>query len=527
MVRDRRGVTAVTFAIMAVVLLSLVGLTAEAGLWIMTRNGEQIVSDNAAIAAALSVYEASGQSGAAAIASSAAEDSISLNGWDSASNQPMPFSTNVIYPPATNPVANAVSVVETQVIAQIQPIIATLLTKDSTPFNAGVQSIAGLVPIGSACVLSTGSANDLTIGAGQLATNCFYVSDATDNGAITVNTAANVNVYGFVTPGNCKNCAEATQGFHRPVSEYQPPVVDPFLTTIQHALQASLPGSVKCVQSSDYQPPGTHSQTRPLMTLVPATGIPGDATYTQPPPGGPYWVNCNTDVLIASGVDVQLTPGIYFFYNASLTVQNGASIACVAGVQPCDVTGLIAGTGVTFVFTGAAGPGNPTSTGPNCDTAANGNAPRLITLTSGPPSGPALKMCPGANVLLSPPSTSDTYTTQNFWPQLRGVLFWRDGQLAPGSAVAPVADIQAANPFSSFSGISAPTYTILNGLMYFPGGFVNFGANSPVFGGSVPQVACATLVAGGINLVNQGSIFQDCAVRGFQTPQVLAVRILQ
>ncbi len=485
-----------TFAVMAFSLLGLVGLTIEAGSWIMTRSAVQAAADGASIAAVLASNE-----GVDPI--HAASDSLGRNGF-------VADGANVTVAISVTPTAGTVlATAETTITTRTVPLLASLFVGESA-FNIAARSGAGLQLAGSACVLST--ASDLLINAPQLGRNCAYASDTDGAGSITVN-AANVDVYAFVTSGGCQGCTASSRGLTRPVSAFQPPVVDPFAQAIQQARQASLPASasaLRCVPAA----------SAPASELVPATGIPGDPTYTT---GAPYWAYCDTDVIVAAGTNAVLGPGIYYFWNASLTVQNGAAVACQTspGVA-CDPTNLIAGTGVTFVFTGPGGGGAPTSSGPACDI-SGGITPGKVNVTGLAPSGPALKICPTGNVRLSPPSNADV-SPENFDPALHGVLVWRDGRLAAGVLSNPVADIQATSPYSSVSG-GPPPFTVLNGLLYFPNAFVNFGANNAVYGGSAPQVACTTLVAGGVNLVNDRSIFQDCASRGLTTPRVLTVRV--
>jgi len=515
-IRDRRGITGITFGVMALVLIGLVGLSTEGGMWLMTRSALQAGADGAAIAGSLAVNESPTHS--ASVAEPAADDALARNGW---TVNPPTVTATVTSLTASPTGSVASSVVEVDMTAQIVPLFSGLFVGNEA-FNAVVRSVAGLVPIETACVLST--AADLTVAAAQLSTNCAYAAGTRDSTSIDV-ASGNVNVFAFVTPGDCQNCPTSARALKRPLSSFQPPVIDPYQQSVQQALQPSLAafsgGSAACAaQLPNPLPTPLVSGTSGVLTasgMQPAS-LTGGAPYTT--------LYCNADVVVAKGTDAVLAPGTYVFVNAALTVQNGATLRCeVAPNVPCDPTGLIAGTGVTFVFTGTAGGQNPSGPGPDCDLALPGLPQGSIYVTSTSPSGPSLKICPGANVLLSPPSANDSQAA-NLFPALRGVLVWRDGQLGPGAAATPVADIEASNPYATYTG-GAPPYTVMNGLMYFPGAYVTFGANNAALGGVTPQVTCATLVAGGIALANQMSIFQDCAPYGFATPQVLAARLLR
>jgi Flp pilus assembly protein TadG len=60
---DRRGATAVMFAVTSIALAGLVGLGAEAGNWYVMKRAGQNAADAAAIAGALTLGTASGASG--------------------------------------------------------------------------------------------------------------------------------------------------------------------------------------------------------------------------------------------------------------------------------------------------------------------------------------------------------------------------------------------------------------------------------------------------------------------------------
>ena len=479
---DQRGVTAMTFAIVSFVLLGMTGLATEAGSWYLARGSAQAAADGAAVAAALALNAGSDPNAAALTAA----DSAVRNGFTNGGT----VSVTVNIPPATGPFAGDALKAETIVTLRLPPLLARLFLGDDITINAG--AVAALLPISTACVLSTSTTSnggDLVVNAPQFANGCSYASNA--NGATAINiygvNPSDVNVYAFSTSGDCSGCPPVNPAFFsRPNASFQPPVKDPYKASLG-SVGGLLPGAHTCVD-----PATMRDAITGIYYLVPARPV-GWA-------GGAENVYC-ADVVIPANATAVVTPGVYFFKDAALTIQDGASLQCrwfKASTTTCDFAAGGTPTGVTLVFAG-----NPATT-------------------------PNLKITSTAKVQLSAPRLNDGQTGQNYIPSLLGVLFVRDGGMPSGAIDAPVVEILAtpANPAGG-SG-AAPTYTVLNGLLYFPNAYVKYGANGVIAGG-VPQSPCTTLVAGAVKLADQSSTFQDCAGAGYLpvVPKVLAGRIVQ
>ena len=471
-VRDRRGITAMTFAVMAFVLLGFVALSTEVAGWIFLKTTAQAAADGAAVAATLAL-----NAGTDPLA--AAQDAVSRNGFD-------PGTVTIASSTQPNPTANPPVLAQARAVVSVSvaPLIAGLFTgSNAIAINAG--ATAGMQPLnpgGTACVLSL--TGDLTISAPQSEFGtCSYVSDAGDATAINVS-GDQVNVYAFVTAGECANCPAPNSNYTtRPVATYQPVVGDPYAASLT---SVALPteSNVTCM-------PDPFSGSSPY-TLVPATGIPGSPTY--PPLSVGHYAYCNSGGSLLSltappNSTVVLWPGVYLFIDAMLAISANVTVQCsIDGSTTPSSDCIQVPTGVTLIFTGHA---------------ANFSSSAL-----------SLKIDPGATVNLGPPAASDIPSDIPI-PANFGMVIWRDRALPGGTTASPAADIEASDA-------SANSSYGLNGLLYFPYAAVTFGANSQTAG-----QGCTTLVAGTITLANQPSLFSDCAGYGYVTPQVLTVRITQ
>lgn len=477
-VRDRRGITAMTFAFMAFALLAFVGLSSEVGSWFFLKTQAQAAADGAAVAAVLAL-NAGTDPGAAA------GDVMTLNGF--ATSAVSIVGTPQVPDYTASPPVLAQATVT--VSLSVAPVIASLFVNASA-ITVNAQASATMLPLGTACVLAT--SGDLTISVAQVnpasptqpGSVCSYVSDAVDSTAINIQGGADVTqVYALVSAGGCANCPASADldNTTRPVSTYQPPVIDPYQATLS---AITLPTSSQATSQT-----GVTCLPDPSTTgnrMVPATG--NGSTYPWSPSTN-YYAYCS-DVTISSGQTVTLFPGVYFFIDARLIVQGGATMQCTTTGYPnsgqvCSTDLGNGTTGVSLVFTGS----NPADVMPTVQISAT------------------------ANVNLGPPAASDVLAAAFAPLATNGVLIWRDGSMA-NTATGIAADIE---------GGSATTGVGLNGLMYFPNATVTFGASNPQ-----GLSGCMTLVAATISLANQPSSFWDCnAGVGYPTPQVQTVRINQ
>ncbi len=473
--RDRRGVTAMLFAVTAVAVLGVVGLATEAGAWYLARSAADSTADAAAAAAALAVFN-----GADYLA--AATDSASGNGYATGAT----VTVNANHPPATGSYTTNAAAAEVLINVTFTPILSNLFT-GLTPSVAS-RSVAMVEPVGTACVLST--IGPLLITQKQNSVGCMYASNASDTGSTTAVEipSARINAYGVTSVGSCTGCDNARNVLWRPATFYQPPTINPYTAIDTLALPTSFTSiSVPSTLPASYM-------------LVPATatgtfntGTTAAATYSWTT--GQQYYAYTSNLVIPAGTTVTLVPGTYFFVNASLTL-NGGTIQCKVstspGAGPCNP-----GTqGVTIILTG-----NP-STSVGTLTIASAASVNLGALAS------------QGSVFANSSGLGAAYNGLN------GILFYRSGQASGENVGAPGVDI---------TGKTTSPFTVLNGGMYFPNSYVSYGANDNVCFTNSCQPSCAVIIAGYLSLTNAASTFisGNCSVYGTFTPEIQAVRVVE
>ena len=154
-VRDRRGITAMSFAVMAFALLGFVALSTEVAGWIFLKTTAQAAADGAAVAAVLALNAGND-------AQTAAGDAVARNGFAAGA-------VTVLNPQAPDPTATPPVLASAQAVVSVSvaPLIAGLFTGSSAiAINAAATaSMRQMLVGGTACVLST--SGDLTIAASQ------------------------------------------------------------------------------------------------------------------------------------------------------------------------------------------------------------------------------------------------------------------------------------------------------------------------------------------------------------------------
>jgi hypothetical protein len=507
------------FAVSLVGALGVISLATEVGTWYVARAQQYNAADAAALAGALA-----GPANAASAATAIATD----NGY--------PGAVPTASVSATNSTATKV-VINTNLNATIAGLFGVKTV------SVAASAVGAIQTVGSACALST--ATDLIIAQNQngLADGyCYYASNATDSSAITVSTnGATIITWGITTPGDCVNCPivppltgggdSAGDYLSRPNSSFQPPTVLPAAyATIDALGLPSSAGQIICpttgitYTATPTLDPTTHCPSTPVTAtltgppgiLIPSSGDagnPNDLTPCIPNPPTTYCGYYNINLVIPAGTTVALSPGgtfsatgnaTYLFVNSSLTVQNGAALACEftyapspgqGGIEPCapgpqDTTGTpgaSAGTGqlgVTLVLTGST----------------------VGTLT----------IASGAVVNLSAPATN------SFSSALDGILFYRRGGGSSESATSPGVNISDTS-----------SNVILNGGMYFPASFVSYTANTnPNYTPTCTMLIAAHLTLGFLNAGDSQanpSQFSNASCSSYATPltEVQAAQLIQ
>lgn len=323
LVRDRRGVTAVTFGISAAVILGLAGLGTEVGGWYAIEQHAQDAADAAASAGAIALAMGNGSTGAIA----SATDVASINGFSSGGSTTVTVNT----PPASGPNIGNTSAVEIIIAKTEVPLFSALFLSSGPVITT--QAVAAAESAGTACALALGSGSGLSMGGNSTtaAKGCTLASNATGSSSIYIYGSAQVSAYTLDSVGGCSGCLGSGVSLARPPSPYQLPTTNPFAA----ADSVALPTFGSCVQPS--------SSPLPYETN-------GGLAY------------CGLQ--LTGQTTLTLQPGTYFF-TGDISIGAGSSVICP------DCTD---GAGVTIVMTGPNGSGSAGSL--NID----GNA--SVTLTA-------------------------------------------------------------------------------------------------------------------------------------------------
>jgi Flp pilus assembly protein TadG len=395
---DRRGATAVAFAAGAAGLFGLVGLATEGGTWYLEKRHGQNAADAAAMAGALAL--SNGQNVAANVVNS-------ITGYNSGVTITTGTFAAGSYTATGAASANAVQAVVT---TSSSPLFSRLFV--SGPITIRESAVAMLAATGPVCMLA--GAGGLSFGgaSGITATGCSLVSNKTGSSGITGASAAHVGANAsLVSAGGCSGCT----GLNTSPLTYQPQTPAPAaLTTIEGLTLPNKTGT-QCNKS---------------------TSTPVAYNSTTPPA-----INCNTFKMIGSST-VNLTPGTYVFFDASIQLNNG--------ILECTTCTGVGTSGVTIIMTGTS----PSSVG---SIGENGNP----------------------TIQLAAPATN------SFNSAFNGVLFYTDQKAALGNSV-------------KLTGDSASTFS---GAMYFPSSAITFSGNS---GGTAPT--CSEIVGYSVTLTGSSQV---------------------
>lgn len=388
---NRRGMTSAVFAACATVLLGMAALGTEAGLWYLSLRNARNAADAGAMAGASAHTRYGRDSGMRAAA-----DLTTRNGFTHGQN-----ATTVIInsPPSSGPLSSTAGAYEVIVRRTLTSTLARVISSAVPALE--VRAVAGSQVVGTACVLALGGtgSSGLTLTGSNTAnaTTCIFASNLAGTSSITVQGAATVNINTFQSVGGCSGCSGNRVTLQSPHREYSPPTVNPFA----HLDTKVLPNSsqLTCVNNP--------TSNGSLAPSIPASG----AIPNRP---NAY---CG-DVHMTNNNVLNLSPGIYYFYNAGIRM-NGGTLQC---------TSCVSGAGVTVVFTG--------STANNIGTLTM-NAQSVINLTASP-------------------SQRD--------PDYNGVLFYQDIRATPGNTTR----------------VNGGNTSILNGGLYFPSADVIYNGNMTV-----------------------------------------------
>jgi hypothetical protein len=285
-------------AVSGTVLIGATGLAVDGGTWYLAARQATTAADLAALAGAAARER--GDS-----ASLVATDAAARNGFSHGGRT----TVTVNNPPATGIFAGNPAAVEV-IVTRTQTLHFTRMFLD-TPPTVTRRAVAAANVDDKVCALALGGGLELGGNSTANARRCALGSNATSPGGIRVYGSASVRAAGLVTTGTCEGCnggdvwTDDTRSAKPYVVASRPvPVTDPFAN-----LRNWTPSPPAC---------GTVTFANNVANISPGQAI------------------CDT-ISVGSKQTLNLEPGIYYFKNASLTLQ---------------AQGSINGNGVTLVFTG-------------------------------------------------------------------------------------------------------------------------------------------------------------------------------
>ncbi len=455
----RKGVFGAALAVASVAMLGMTALAAEGGKWYLVRRNAQSAADVAALAGAVTMaWQGTGATGQAA--GVAASQAVSTsNGFTNASPTvvtptPCIWNAGTCTPDSTAPNAMRVTISQPQ-----SSILARLVSSLSPVVN--VNAVAVLRKIGDACTLSRNNPTTFT-GSNSLAvTDCVLASNYTPSGSIDCGGNANpitLSNSALYSVGPATRCDDlGANALLR-----GPPATDPY-AALKSATWPT-PSGNQCQQANQMRT-GSGNQPR-IWTPQPWTS------------GAPRFI-C-ADISIQNNDQLNLAPGLYFFYGSSLDVSGGT-------------VGITGSGGVTLVF--LAGNGN--------------SAPGTVKITG------------GTTNLRAPLATeSPDYLLPGNYPQLRGMLMYRQ---YVASDDVPGINLNN-NQTIRFNG--SPGSINLSGGMYFPTSQV-FVAGVAGTGATLQD--CTSIVASEITFTGNSTVaVNGCEENyGANVSKLTVVRLVQ
>jgi Flp pilus assembly protein TadG len=454
---DRRGVTAVAFAVGATALFGLIGLATEGGTWYVEKRHGQNAADAAATAGALAL--SSGSGGSAAVTS--ATNLATSNGYTSGTSGGTKTTVTINYGTYSGgtftPNTGSPNAVKAVITRSPQKLFSGLFLGSNPSITE--LAVAMMDANNNACVLA--KTNGLSMaGSTQInLSSCSMASNETGPNSISfTGNKATVSGGTLVSSGGCSNCGNSP-GYLL----YQPPTTDPYLpiqsvtmppkaaskTACQN--MPSLSGSVQLSSSYTYEG----------GAKMFCTGKYNGTTFTG-------------DLHLTSGTTLNLSPGTYIFFDASIQIDGGATLTCS--------TCTPGGSGVTIILTG--------------DT--TGSKSNIGTLS----------INGSATVTLNAPATN------TFNSAFNGVLFYMDKN-------APITNGNGNAPVS----LNGDGNVQLTGGMYFPSVNVNYSGN---VASANSAAACTELVGASVQFTGNSTLnINGCTADGTKVAQTESVHLVQ
>jgi Flp pilus assembly protein TadG len=330
LLRDKRGLSAVTVAVSMPVLFGVAGLGIDTGLWYTIKRQNQSAADAAALSAA---YEVIGghtcPTDVPTYLTPAATEAAARNNYGG--------TTPVVtcpYPIASQGVIGVkVTLSQTQNgwFSAWLPAFANI-----TIANEAVAAFNSLPPV---CMLALNPTAPQTVSlAGNPTINapsCTIVSDSNSSSAFYLQGSATFNVATLITPGQISETGGAyTLKLSYPAQTGANFVPDPYASKLTHSFVANMPTSGACtLTGSTYTAP-------PTGCVIASSTLGTGGGYNL---SGPMQISGGLKI---KGGTVNLSPGTYWITDGDLTLGSGG------GTLQCP-TCSNGGAGVTIILTTA------------------------------------------------------------------------------------------------------------------------------------------------------------------------------
>jgi len=317
--RDRRGLTAITFALSLPAIVGAAGLGVEVGYWFLEERRLQTAADLAANAGAVALR--SGANGSAV--EDVVEREAEKNGF-----APATGAITVNTPPASGS-HQTNRAVEVLLESTVQRYFTSLFAEE--PLTLRVRSVAAYENEQQACILALDTwANDAVIFIGNPTatfSGCVVMSNSLADDSITISGSADVTAPCIVSAGGAAVSADLTLTSCSAPLEDMPQALDPY----EDLPEPSQSGPCTSVPNGNPNTPKTINPGRYCGGM----SLSGDVTLTPGVyviDGGDLRINANAHVS-GAGVMFFLTNGATVHFNGSAEINlSAATTGVYAGV---------------------------------------------------------------------------------------------------------------------------------------------------------------------------------------------------
>lgn len=310
--QDRKGSIFVIVGVAIPVLLGVLGLGADAGIWYANKRAAQTQTDAAAISGA---FEKAKLHTAANIIAAAQKEAI-RNGFTNAA----PNILTIHNPPTSGPHTGDVKAVEV-VMSTKQSLLFSQFFLDNVVVKT--RAVASVQTTGTACVLALDpTASSALTNSGSVTVNmpgCVMAANSTSNSAINLQGSATVSADSLWTPGNYSQGGSASVTLDKPPTVGAWPIDDPY-ANVQLPLVGACTNLVIPSGASSISP-GNYCSFNP----------PSNSTVTFQP--GTYYINGGDFSINSSGVVIRCNcpgdSGVTIVMTSSTASTNPSSIGTV------------------------------------------------------------------------------------------------------------------------------------------------------------------------------------------------------